>query len=131
MYLLSIDEVLYMTTAVQEMRFDMVVTVASGLALVAYMLGLFLNPLPAAALGGVLIIVGTVMFVPRKAWFSGSVLGIGAVILAGTLVPRFVVEFTTVNDEMPLTVGLSAAVLVGTFVTLHHAAFQPHTSRTA
>lgn len=120
-----------MKNVVQEIGFDMVVTVASGLALVAYMLGLFLDPLPAVVLGGILIIVGTVMFVPRNAWSSASVLGVGAVILAGTLVPRFVVEFTTVNDEMPLTVGLSAVVLFGTFVALHLAAFQPRTPRAA
>lgn len=118
-----------MQYAVQEIGFDLVITVASGLSLAAYMLGVLLDPLPAAALSVVMIIAGSVVILPRRVWSIACVLGITTVILAGVVVPRLVAEFTTINDVMPLTVGLSAIVLFSTFVAVHLTAFQPRPPR--
>ncbi|WP_074854626.1 hypothetical protein [Natrinema salifodinae] len=118
-----------MRNTVQEIEFNIVVTVASSLALIIYMLMGVSDPLPAIVLGGVLI--GTVIFVPREAWLPSGVLGVGAVIIAGVLVPRIVVEFTTVSNEMSITVLLSAVILLSTFAALHLSTSRYQKSRTA
>ena len=113
-----------MKNIVREIGFDIVVAVTSGLAMVVYMLGVLLEPLPTVALGGALVFAGTVTFVPRKAWVSSGILGAGAVIIAGILIPRFVVEFTTIHAEISVIIGLSVVILFGTFVLLHLSTFR-------
>lgn len=120
-----------MRNTVQEIEFNIVVTVASSLALIIYMLMGVSDPLPAIVLGGVLVLIGTVIFVPREAWLPSGVLGVGAVIIAGVLVPRIVVEFTTVSNEMSITVLLSAVILLSTFAALHLSTSRYQKSRTA
>jgi len=102
----------------REAGFDTVVVVATGFALVSYMLGLFLDPIPAVGVGVLLVAAGTVAFVPRVAWLPAGVSGLVALLIAGVLIPRYVVEFTTISQKMTVTLGLGALVLLSAFAVV-------------
>lgn len=120
-----------MSDTVRELSFDAVVTVATGLALAASLLGVLLDPLPAIGVGGLLVVAGAVVLVPREAWIPAALTGLVTVGVAGVLIPRFVVEFTRTTAEMTVTLVLSAVVLLLAFLAVRLTAFRSRQPRPA
>ncbi|WP_227357316.1 hypothetical protein [Haladaptatus salinisoli] len=114
-----------MQNTAREIGFDTVIATATGLALVTYMLRLVLDPLLAVALGSVFIVGGTLVFIPKHARALAGMSGLVTLIVAGALIPRFVMGFTTVKNPMATTLGLGVIVLLFTFVIVHITAFRP------
>jgi hypothetical protein len=108
-----------------EPAFDLLVALATGLAAVSYLLGLFLPPRPALLVGGLLVGVGTVRLVPHGARLLAGTVGLAAVLVGGGLVPIVLVRATRpglVPELVALTVGV---VLLATFAVLHLTTFRP------
>jgi len=114
-----------MNGTLQEAGYGMIIIGGTALALVATMLGLFVTPFLATGLASGLVVVGTIALVPRKAWFSAGIIGVSAVVLAGMLVPRVMLERTAPGLMMPLTLSVSIIVVVAAVTTLHYVTFQP------
>lgn len=114
-----------MVDAYRELGFDVLLVMASGIALAAYMLGVLLDPLPAAAVGLVLVTGGVMTLVPRQARATAAVIGYVAVGLAGIVVPRAVSSFLMfpVTNELTVTLVGSGLVLLLTFALLRLTAF--------
>lgn len=116
---------------IRELGFDMLLALASGIALAAYMLGVLLDPVPAAAVGFILVIAGVMTLVPPEARATAAAIGGIAVGLAGIVVPRAVDSFLVIpltNELMASLIG-SGLVLLLTFALLRLTAFD-RTDRT-
>lgn len=109
----------------RELGFDVLLATASGIALSAYMLGVLLGPLPAAAASFVLVIGGVMVLVPPRARATAAAIGCVAVGLAGIVVPRAVDSFLVipVSDELTVTLIGSGSILLLTFALLRLTAF--------
>ena len=109
----------------RELGFDTLLAIASGLALAAYMLGVILDPIPAAVVSFILVVVGVMTLVPRQARATAAALGVVAVGLAGIVIPRAVTSVITLPTRNELTVTLvgSGLVLLFTFALLRLTAF--------
>jgi hypothetical protein len=109
----------------RELGFDTLLAIASGMALAAYMLGVILDPIPAAVVSFILVVVGVMTLVPRQARATAAALGFVAVGLAGTVIPRAVTSVITLPTRNELTVTLvgSGLVLLFTFTLLRLTAF--------
>ena len=114
-----------MDAVYQELGFDVLIATASGIALAAYMLGVLLDPLPAAVVGFILVMVGVLTLVPRQSRATATVIGCVAVGLAGIVIPRAVDSFLVIPTSNELLVSLagSGLVLLLTFALLRVAAF--------
>lgn len=112
-----------MDRTIREVIFDGLVIAAAGLAFVTYALGVFLNPVPAIAVGLALVGVGLVTVVPREKLAVTAASGVLAVLLAGVVVPRFVETFTVVSHQLALSLLLSGIVLLLTVTILHMTTF--------
>ena len=112
-----------MNQTLQELGFDTLLTVTSGVALAAYMLGVLLNPVPAAVVGLVLVVVGVATLAPRRARVTAGALGVVAFGLAGVVVPRAVGSLG-IGDELAITLAGSGLVLLLAFALLRLTAFQ-------
>lgn len=109
----------------RELGFDVLLAIASGMALAAYMFGVILDPIPAAVVSFVLVVVGVMTLVPRQARATAAALGFVAVGLAGIVIPRAVtsvIPFPTSN-ELTVTLVGSGLVLLFTFALLRLTAF--------
>lgn len=114
-----------MVDVYRELGFDMLLAAASGIALAAYMLGVLLDPLPAAAVSFVLVIGGVMTLVPPQARATAVAIGCVAVGLAGIVVPRAVnsfLSFPVTNELMVALIG-SGLILLLTFALLRLTAF--------
>jgi hypothetical protein len=117
----------------RELGFDTLLAITSGLVLAAYMLGVILNPLPAAAVGFILVVVGVMTLVPRRARATAVVLGSVAVGLSGVVIPRAVTSLIAppAANELMITLIGSGLVLLLTFALLRLTAFHPQDGNTA
>lgn len=109
----------------RELGFDILLALASGIALAAYMLGVLLDPLPAAIVGFFLVMVGVITLVPHQARATAAAIGFVAVGLAGIVIPRAInafLEFPAANELMVTLIG-SSLVLLLTFALLRLTAF--------
>lgn len=120
-----------MPSKFQEPIFVVLLLIASGGALAAYMLGVFLDPGPSIAVSVVLISIGVAFFVPEEERVISAVLGLLAVGIAGVGIPRLVVEFLSVQDEMGVTLALSGIVLLLTIIALRLTVFRPQPVRSS
>lgn len=114
-----------MGDAIRELGFDMLLALASGIALMAYMLGVLLDPTQAAAVCFLLVIVGVMTLVEPESRATAAVIGCVAVGLAGIVVPRAVDSFLVIpltNELMGTLIG-SGLILLLTFALLRLTAF--------
>ncbi|WP_232700851.1 hypothetical protein [Halobacterium wangiae] len=120
-----------MVDAYRELGFDVLLATASGFALTAYMLGVLLDPLPAAAVSFILVIGGVMTLVPPQARATAVAIGCVAVGLAGVVIPRTVNSFlpVPVGNELLITLTGSGLVLLLTFALLRLTVFD-NTDRT-
>lgn len=118
-----------MELSARELSFDALLTVATGFVLATYMLGVLFDPLIALGVGSLLVVVGTVGFVPRDAWIPAALSGLVAIGVGGVLTPRFVGNSTRITAEMEVTLILSAVVLLLAFVAVRLTAFRPRQTR--
>jgi hypothetical protein len=111
----------------RELGYGVTVVLGTALALTATTLGLFTTPLVATGVASGLVVGSTFALVPREAWFSAGAVGVSAVVLAGTLVPRSIadVEFVTPGSVMSVTLGASLVIVVAAITTLHYVTFRP------
>ena len=119
-----------MNQTLRELGFDTLLVVTSGIALAAYMLGVLLNPMSAAAVGFVLVVAGVVTLAPRRARVTAGALGIVAFGLAGVVVPR-AVDSLGIGDELAITLAGSGLVLLFAFALLRLTAFRDGSGRPA
>lgn len=114
-----------MAETYQELGFDALVTIGSGIVLATYMLGIILDPLPASAVGFGLVSFGVVALVPRRARTTATSIGFLAVGLAGVLIPRAVTSFIALppGNELEVTLVGSGLVLLLTFPLLRMTVF--------
>lgn len=114
-----------MVDVYRELGFDMLLALASGVALAAYMLGVLLDPWPAAAVGFILMMGGVVTQVPRQGRATATAIGCVAVGLAGIVMPRAVDSFLVlpVTNELMVTLIGSGLILLLTFALLRITAF--------
>ena len=114
-----------MGDAYRELGFDMLLATASGIALAAYMLGVLLDPWPAAAVGFILVMAGVMTLVPPQARATATAIGCVAVGLAGIVMPRAVDSFLVlpVTNELMATLIGSGLILLLTFALLRLTAF--------
>jgi hypothetical protein len=112
-----------MNRTLRELGFDTLLVVTSGIALAAYMLGVLLNPMPAAVVGLVLVVVGVATLAPRRARATAGALGVVAFGLAGVVVPR-AVDSLGIGDELAITLAGSGLVLLLAFALLRLTAFR-------
>lgn len=112
-----------MALAVDELRFDAVLTVATGFVFTTYTLGVILHPVLALGLGSLLVVAGTIGFVPRDAWVPAALSGLLALVVGGYQMPRFIGELDRIDGEMTVTLVLSALVLLLAFVAVRLTAF--------
>lgn len=120
-----------MGDVIRELGFDMLLALASGIALAAYMLGVLLDPAPAAVVAFILVIAGVMILVPPESRATAAAIGGIAVGLAGIVVPRAVDSFLVIpltNELMVSLIG-SGLVLLLTFALLRLTAFD-RTKRT-
>jgi hypothetical protein len=120
-----------MRTAYQESAFAGLLVVAAGLALGTYMLGVLLDPRWAAGGSLVLVAVGVTVFVPAGLRLIGASIGIFAVLLAGVFIPRIIAGFTTIPNEMPVTLAVSGFVLVVAVIALRFAVYNHAATHTS
>lgn len=106
-----------------EPAFDVLIAVATGIAGTAYMLGILLDPTPAVILGIALVVLGATVLLPRERRVIAGLIGGITVVLAGVAVPRLIVEFTEIPDELTFTVALSGLVLLLSSTTLRIVTF--------
>lgn len=118
-----------MSQTYRELGFDALLVIGSGIALSAYMLGIILDPIPAAAVGIILVVLGVLTLVPPEARVPAALLGLLAVGLAGIVVPRVVETIGSVPIANELVVSLLASglILLLTFALLRLTAFQKQT----
>ena len=114
---------------VQEPIFAVLLIFASGLALTAYMLGVLLDPVSAVVISIVLVGIGVAFFIPDGEQAMAAIISLLAVSLAGVGIPRLVAEFTTVRDEMGVTLALSGLVLLLTIAFLRLTVFGRRTQQ--
>lgn len=119
-----------MNQTLRELGFDTLLVVTSGIALAAYMLGVLLNPMSAAAVGFVLVVAGVATLAPRRARVTAGALGIVAFGLAGVVVPR-AVDSLGIGDELAITLAGSGLVLLFAFALLRLTAFRDGSGRPA
>lgn len=114
-----------MVDAIRELGFDILLATASGIALASYMLGVLLDPLPAAVVGFILVLGGVVTLVPPQDRATATAIGCVAVGLAGIVMPRAVGSFLVlpVTNELMVTLIGSGLVLLLTFALLRMTAF--------
>lgn len=114
-----------MVDGIRELGFVVLLATASGIALAAYMLGVLLDPLPAAAVGFLLVTVGVMTLIPRQGRPTAAAIGFVAVGLAGIVMPRAVtsVLIFPAADELMVTLTGSGLVLLLTFALLRLTAF--------
>ncbi|QLG51038.1 hypothetical protein [Natrinema halophilum] len=117
----------------RELGFDALLAIASGLTLAAYMLGVILDPLPAATVGFFLVVVGVMTLVPRQARATAVALGSVAVGFAGIVIPRAVTSLVTapVANDLVVTLIGSGLVLLLAFALLRLTAFHPQNENPA
>lgn len=108
-----------------EPAFDLLVTLATGLVTVSFLLGLFLEPRPALLLGGLVVAAGTVLLVPSGARLPAGALGLGTVLVGGGGVPVVVARAARPGLVPELVTIAVAVVLLGTFTVLHLTTFHP------
>lgn len=118
-----------MTEQHQEPIFAAILLLASGLALATYMLGVLLDPTLAVAVSIVLVALGAAFFIPDGQRFIGAIIGFLSVALAGIVIPRAIAEFTTVADQMAVTLAASGLVLLLAIGVLRLAVFGRQTPR--
>lgn len=114
-----------------EPIFDVLIALATAIAFTAYMLGVFLDPTPAVLIGLVLVILGATVLIPRERRMMAGLIGAIAVVVGGVVVPRLIVNFTGIADELPLTIALSGVVLLLSFATLRVTTFSQRTTQHA
>ena len=119
-----------MNQTLRELGFDTLLVVTSGIALAAYVLGVLLNPMSAAAVGLVLVVAGAATLAPRRARVTAGALGVVAFGLAGVIVPRAVGSLG-IGDELAITLAGSGLVLLLAFALLRLAAFHGGSGRPA
>lgn len=109
-----------------EFGFDAVLAIASGTALGAYMLGVVLDPAPAAAVGFGLVGAGVLALIPRGSRATAAAIGLTAVGVAGIAVPRAITSLETVptGNELMVTLVGSGLVLLLAFALVRTAAFR-------
>lgn len=114
-----------MVDVYRELGFDILLVAASGIALAAYMLGVLLDPLPAAVIGFILVMGGVMTLVPRQARATATAISCVAVGLAGIVIPRAVTSFLTfpTGNELKVTLFGSGLVLLLTIALLRLTAF--------
>lgn len=108
---------------IDELAFDLLLVVATGIAFATYMLGVLLDPMAGVVVGILLLGAGLFTVVPRVKWVVAGGSGALGVLLAGVVVPRFVTRFTGVADELTLSLLLSGLVILLTVVSLHVTTF--------
>lgn len=114
-----------MEDGVRELGFDVLLALASGIALAAYTSGVLFDPLPVAAVGFVLAIGGVMTLVSPRARETAAAIGCVAVGLAGIVTPRVVESFPVVpvtNDPVVTLIG-SGLILLLAFALLRLTAF--------
>lgn len=109
-----------------ELGFDAVLTVATGIALAAYMLGVVLDPVPASVVGFVLVATGVIALVPREGRAPAAAIGLLSVGIAGIAVPRAITTFVAVpaGSELPTALAGSGLVLLLAFALVRTTAFR-------
>lgn len=122
-----------MVEVYRELGFDVLLATASGIALAAYMLGVLLNPLPAAVVGSIFVLGGVVTLVPRQARATATAIGFASVGLAGIVIPRAVDSFLVlpISNELLVSLVGSGLVLLLTFALLRLTVFHDRTRITA
>lgn len=122
-----------MTETYAELGFDALLAVATGIALAAYMLGVVLDPIPAAAVGLVLVVGGVIALVPPETRAPAAAIGLTAVGVAGIVVPRAVTSIVAVptGNELTITLVGSGLVLLLTFALVRMTAFDGRARRIA
>ncbi|QLG48749.1 hypothetical protein [Natrinema halophilum] len=121
-----------MTELYDELGFDTLLALAAGLALVAYMLGIFPGPDYAAAVGLGFVVAGVIIFVPSGARVPAFAIGVVSVGVAGIAFPRAVVAFvdTPARNELPIVLTGSGLVLVLAFGLVRLTAFDTRRRQT-
>lgn len=114
-----------------EPAFDVLVSLATALAFVAYMLGVVIDPTLAVIIGLVLVILGATVLVARESWLMAGIIGSVSVVVGGAVVPQAVVDFTGIDNELPLTIALSGFVLLLSFATLRVTTFSRRSTQPA
>ena len=59
----------------QELGFDTLLVIASGMTLAVYMLDILLGPIPAAVIGFILVAAGVMTIVPRRTRATAAEIG--------------------------------------------------------
>lgn len=114
-----------MTDVIRELGFHVLLAAACGIALAAYMLGILLDPWPAAAVGFALVIGGVLTLVPRQVRVTAAAIGCVAVGLAGIVIPRAVgslLETPVTNDLVVTLIGAGLTFLLA-FALLRQTVF--------
>jgi len=113
-----------------EPAFDVLISLATALAFITYMLGLFIDPTAAVIISLVLVILGTTVLIPREKRIMAGIIGSIAVVVGGLVIPRFLV-FKGVADEFVLIIALSGFVLLLSFCALRITIFRQSTTEPA
>lgn len=107
-----------------ELGIDVVLSLATAIPLTAYMLGIMLDPLPAAVVGFGLASVGILVFSPREERVTAAVLGLSAVGIAGIVVLRAVTSLLNITgNELLITLVGSGLVLLLAFALVRKTVF--------
>lgn len=109
----------------RELGFDTLLALVSGATLAAYMLGIVLDPIPAVAVGSILVVGGVLALVPSHARATATVIGLVTVGLAGAVIPRAVSSIIAppAANELAIALAGSGLVLLLTFALLRLTVF--------
>jgi len=117
-----------------EPLFNLTVVLASAAVFVAYTLGVFLDPVPAAVVAALVVAGVAVVVAPHGARLLLALGGSTGVVVAGYLVPRVVLEDLLfggvgVANEPYVAAVCSLAVLSLLFAAFHVLAFRSASRR--
>jgi hypothetical protein len=117
----------------QELGFDTLLVIASGMTLAVYMLGILLDPIPAAVIGFILVAAGVMTIVPRRTRATAAALGFVTFGLAGIVVPRAVTwpVASRVGSQLTAALAGSGLVLLFGFALLRLTVFRDRSGKPA
>lgn len=106
-----------------EPAFHVVVAVATGFLATSLLLGLFLRPAAAVAVGGTLVAVGAVRLAPPGRRALAGAIGLAGLLLGGGAVPVVVARVVRPGTVPVAAVAITGLVLLATSATVHLTAF--------
>lgn len=106
-----------------EPAFHVVVAIATGFLATSLLLGLFLRPAAAMAVGGTLVAAAAVALAPPGGRTLAGAVGLAGLLLGGGGVPIVVARAVRPGSVPVVAIAITGLVLLATFATVHLTAF--------